>query len=284
MTNLFINESKQISAKFISAGTFIHKAGWIHERRTNNGFELIFPIKGTLNIRIANQTFHASYGDILVIPPNTVHEGSEISKSFIQFDWIHVQMTQINIVKDDLITKELLTTTGLLLPTFSKELIMSRVYVMVSQLLDIYQAKGSQQFLDNLVKNVLFEISMQFSELLEKRMYAGDTLQPIKEWIRIHAADNISLNDIAQFFGYNTSYLSRIYSDKMGITISREIKNYRIEKSKEFLLNDNMTIDEVSELVGYSDPKYYMRTFKSIEKVTPSQFRRAFDRRHMNLK
>lgn len=284
MENVFLNQLKKINAEFISAGTFIHSAGWTHERRINTGFELIVPIKGIINIKVARTNYKLKQGDLLVIPPNTVHEGIAASEDFVQFDWLHTNMAYTQIVKRNLLTQDMLNESGLIIPSYANILNMNRVYIMVNQLLDVYQAKGSKMYLNNLLCSILYEISMQEADIFRQQMAGSEQLQPIKEWIRIHSAENIRLEDIARFFGYNSSYLSRIYRQQMGVTISHEIKNYRIESSKSLLLNTNLTIDEISNSVGYQDSKYYMRAFKAMEQVTPSKFRHAYDRRHMNLK
>lgn len=284
MDDIFINDAPIISAHFISAGTFIHDAGWCHEQRTNNSYELIIPIEGTLYLRVGTKSFEISPNNIVIIPPGVLHSGTKPCQQFIKFNWIHFIIDNSFTSKQNLLTQELINNIGLLLSEFTAHLNMTRIHIVISQLLDIYQASGTQAYLNNLLCNILYEISMQEKVLIQETMTTSISFQPIKEWIRIHATEPIRLEEIALYFGYNSSYLSRIYRQKMGITISNQIKNYRISQSKSLLLNTNLTIDEIANQVGYQDPKYFMRTFKRHEEITPSEFRQAYQRRHLNKK
>lgn len=284
MNDIFINHEPTISARFISAGTFIHSSGWRHEERVNNSYELIIPLEGTLSLTVGDENLSITPNSIAIIPPNTRHIGTNACSEFIRFNWIHFTIENATTSKINLLTQELLNEIGMILPTFSTALAMSRIHVIVSQLLDIYQITGPKSYLDNLLCNVLYEISMQETILIQENISTTAAFQPVKEWIRIHATEPLKLAQLATFFGYNPSYLSRVYRQKMGITITNEIKNYRIAQSKAYLLNTNLTIDEIANEVGYQDAKYFMRTFKKRESITPSEFRQAYQRRHLNQK
>lgn len=57
------------------------------------------------------------------------------------------------------------------------------------------------------------------------------------------------------------------------ITINQYIINLRMSKAKQYLLESNRKIKEISELVGYRDCNYFIRLFKKTYHITPSDFR-----------
>ncbi len=95
------------------------------------------------------------------------------------------------------------------------------------------------------------------------------------EYIHKKYADKIRLNDIAQELHINPSYLSSLFKQEMRITLTDYVSHLRIMKSKVLLVSGNLSLAEISSIVGFEDQSYYSKTFKRIEGVTPMQFRRA---------
>jgi len=60
----------------------------------------------------------------------------------------------------------------------------------------------------------------------------------------------------------------------LGISISDYIQNIRLEKSKELLLNNDLTISDVAYSTGFSSPNYFSTSFKNKYKQTPNQYKK----------
>lgn len=85
---------------------------------------------------------------------------------------------------------------------------------------------------------------------------------------------NISLELVAKEFSISPSYLSIFFKEHAGITFSNYIRNRRIEEVKRLLVSSNRSIQDIITCVGYQDVSNFIRTFKSIEGLTPGDFRR----------
>ena len=104
------------------------------------------------------------------------------------------------------------------------------------------------------------------------------------EWIRIHAGEPMSAGEVAERFGYNANYLSGLVRQRTGYSLLQFIQKARIDKARELLLSCDCTIREAAARLGFQDEKYFMRLFKRLEGVTPTQFRDAFSLRHFNIR
>lgn len=88
--------------------------------------------------------------------------------------------------------------------------------------------------------------------------------------------DRISLEEIAAKINITPEYLSRLFTKEIGKSFSDYVKEYRIEKARQLLLNDKMKIYEIAEKVGYSDPKYFCKIFKEVTGLSPKEYMKAY--------
>ncbi|MDA3928676.1 MAG: AraC family transcriptional regulator [Prolixibacteraceae bacterium] len=79
---------------------------------------------------------------------------------------------------------------------------------------------------------------------------------------------------ISQKIGYDYSYLSNLFSSVEGITIEKYIINQKIEKVKELLVYNELTLNEISFQLGYSSVQHLSYQFKKTTGLTPSLFKK----------
>jgi len=96
---------------------------------------------------------------------------------------------------------------------------------------------------------------------------------------RIHYSESVfeSLNTskyLSKELGHDYSYLSNLFSSVEGITIEKYIINQKIEKVKELLVYDELTLNEISYQLGYSSVQHLSNQFKKITGLTPSHFKK----------
>lgn len=60
----------------------------------------------------------------------------------------------------------------------------------------------------------------------------------------------------------------------MKISPVEYIQNLKVKKAKEFLLNTDLTILQISQIVGYDRNSSFTRVFKHLEKTSPTEFRK----------
>ena len=75
------------------------------------------------------------------------------------------------------------------------------------------------------------------------------------------------------------SYLSGLFSEVEGITIEKYIINQKIEKVKELLIYDQLSLSEIAFRLGYSSVAHLSGQFKKVTGMTPSQFKKMGENR-----
>jgi two-component system response regulator YesN len=84
---------------------------------------------------------------------------------------------------------------------------------------------------------------------------------------------NITLDLVAAEVGLSPQYLSKVFKKKYGSTFIEYITNKRLNYAKELLRKGNMSIKEISKLIGYEDPNYFCKVFKKETGTSPKNYR-----------
>ncbi len=98
-------------------------------------------------------------------------------------------------------------------------------------------------------------------------------LRAASAYMSEHFRENITLNSTAEYVDISPSYLSHLFSGRLSTTFTDYLAQIRIDAAKELLLTGNIPIYEISAAVGYTDPNYFIRTFKKHEGLSPKQYR-----------
>lgn len=94
------------------------------------------------------------------------------------------------------------------------------------------------------------------------------------DYIEQHYMDEMSLQNIADYFFISPNYLCNRFKEKKQNTIGAYLEKVRMEKACGLLSSTSISISEVSRLTGYNDVNYFSRIFKKCYAVTPSQYRK----------
>ncbi len=82
---------------------------------------------------------------------------------------------------------------------------------------------------------------------------------------------------------HDYSYLSNLFSEVEGTTIEKYYIAQKIEKVKELLVYDELTLSEISLRLGYSSVAYLSNQFKKVTGLTPSHFKKIGQRKRRPL-
>jgi AraC-like DNA-binding protein len=84
---------------------------------------------------------------------------------------------------------------------------------------------------------------------------------------------------ISEKLSYDYTYLSNIFSEVKGITIQQFIIIHKIEKIKELIIYDELSITQIAGKMNYSSVAHLSAQFKKITGLTPSHFKKMKDKR-----
>ena len=93
------------------------------------------------------------------------------------------------------------------------------------------------------------------------------------EYVKQNRHRKIQLEELAKLTHFNKAYLSRIFKKETGETLSSFIMRMRVEEAQKLLLETDMSLAQISSLVGFEDQSYFTKAFKAVAAITPGQLR-----------
>jgi len=104
----------------------------------------------------------------------------------------------------------------------------------------------------------------------------GNISKPIQaccDYIKAHFNEPIDLKKIAKSVGYTEYYLTKRFQKEMGIKLLDYIKKVRISYAKVWLITNEKSIQEISEILQFTSRNYFTKVFKAQEGMTPAEYR-----------
>lgn len=93
-------------------------------------------------------------------------------------------------------------------------------------------------------------------------------------FIQYNYAGDIGVSDIARYVGISRSQLYRAFLQDFSLSPHAYLQKYRINEACSLLRRPDFSVAEVAGSVGFNDPLYFSRVFKSLKGCTPSEYQR----------
>jgi AraC family transcriptional regulator, transcriptional activator of pobA len=100
-------------------------------------------------------------------------------------------------------------------------------------------------------------------------------LAQVFDFIERHYQERISLRDVAAAVNMSSGHLTTIVRRKTGRPVQEWITERRMAQARRLLAETDLTVTELGHRVGYTDPVYFVRSFRRAHGTTPLRWRRA---------
>jgi len=106
--------------------------------------------------------------------------------------------------------------------------------------------------------------------------YHNPVLKPAFEYIYNNKGENASQKDLAALCHISSSYFCRLFAKETGENFSTYFSRLKIEWSKQLLEKTEISITQISDELGFSEPGYFIKIFKKFENITPALYRKYY--------
>lgn len=129
-------------------------------------------------------------------------------------------------------------------------------------------------------KYYLYEIITFLAEQFDMWMHSvgyssgENVMDEVLYYIHHNYQENLKLETIAPLFGYNSSYLGKMFNKRVGTNFTSYVDQVRINEAKKLLEQDQFKVYEVAKHVGYSNVDYFHKKFKKYVGTSPAEYRK----------
>ncbi len=235
-------------------GKFVLDEGFCHMRRRMKYNELIYMTEGEMYISEDGEDFyHVKAGDMLFLKAGREHYGYEKSEGAVEFYWFHFTGEEEG------------------LPSHFTPGRTGYIVQLYNQL--FRYCKISREAANCAATLLVLEAKSESERGKETQNAAAEE---IRAWIEVNAVKDISVEKVANRFGYSADYASVLIKNLTGYSIKNYIIYLRLDRAKEMLLSTDMNTKEIGFRCGYKDYKQFLKLFKKHEGITPKGYRESY--------
>lgn len=130
------------------------------------------------------------------------------------------------------------------------------------------------------ILNIYLKLIDQLEVFQMKTGYSENVKKSI-EYIHRNFKDNISLNDISEYIGVNSSYLSRLFKEECGKGFVEYLNFTRVEYVKRLIEDGNGRLKDIIMEAGFNNYTYFFKVFKNMMGITPAEFEETCRIKHI---
>lgn len=248
----------------------------MHKFHYHNSYEIYYLTSGKRTILFENKIYNLQPGDLLLMCPNVLHKGAgtdahgklgiQFSEKFLDYYFTKsIQEDLLHCYKYNMIrlsSDEQKQFEALYHKIYSEYASENLYAVTLAQLLLMLNDAGKRH--ENEIRGI-----DTFSSKNPER------IRCILSYIEENFSSVKSVDEIAEHFYLNKSYLCRLFKKETNMTVMDYLYNYRIQQACERLTDTKSTIAEIALHCGFENTSHFIKLFKSMLDCTPGQFRKA---------
>lgn len=255
-----------------------------HEGLTNwhyhKQLELLYIIKGKLDVYIEEESFHLATGDVIIIGASQLHrDRSEGHLDYIvlQFDlepfFDHSTIPYMRYFSE---TENKLSQANYIFQ--DNALVKKQVGDCIKQLLGEATVKdtGYELAVSMLIKQILLLLLRNDHRkvLVEQDDFDRIRLKPVLDYVESRLTNRIQVEEVCKIANMSYYYFVKFFKKTIGMSFTEYVNYRKIKWAERILLTRDLSISDVGERIGMPNMAHFYKMFKKYNDCSPKQFQR----------
>lgn len=225
-----------------------------YQKHKHTQFEISLVLQGYMNVKIGEKIARVSEGDVMIIPADTYHEGTD-GDNYMD---IFLKAENMDFCDNSII--------------HDYDGSIKKLFLMIKKA----SSEKETNYLN--ITDKLLEAMWEYIKKYIEKNFKYDFVVNIKNKIY----DNLSNPDFnitkeVQKIGFNIDYFRRCFREELSCTPLEYMTRLRIEQAEKLLTQRTFkSVENVSELCGFSDNFYFSKIFKKHTGLSPRDYRKKY--------
>lgn len=253
------------------------KAESIGKMHAHGFAEISVILEGQADYVIGDTSFTAQAGTVMLFNPGTLHQDSQVPHTASHQLHIGIKNISLEGYKRDYFP-------------FASSVIHlgDRHHEFLNRCWRLVEEKSHRKIgYDLMIKTLVMEIIVMLlrsESTLPLEVSARSLKESDKEkqaiinniiyYLETHHTEDISLETLSEAMYISATYLSKVFKEETGNSPINYLITIRLNRAKQLLENQDMTVKEVAETVGYQDAYHFSKLFKKRYGKSPSELRK----------
>lgn len=154
--------------------------------------------------------------------------------------------------------------------------VSGRAYELSDLYLQCLEKCSTHMEMMKLCIDAMNDFADEVASVHRERLDGTDYVEKCKAYLFQNLKKKITLEEIADQIGLNASYLSRIFSQRTGMSITQYFQKEKLKLAANFLRYSDYEISEIADYLSYSSQSKFGAAFKKEYHMTPSEYRKKY--------
>lgn len=279
-----------------NGGTAVLAPGWIHPSRKLISSVVILGLRGFVDLEVGGEAVQIRPGRIVWLPAGIPHRGTQVLSEPASYYWIHFTAPE----SPDLLAQSEADTILSSRGVTSHRLDQGALCPLSFDLTDPGPCRDAFRSLLNLQERPAYtpwRFQLQFQDFLIRVTEAViDSHTPpsmptaqssVVYGILFQVAENLrdpnlSIKTIASALSLNLDYAGRRFRQVMGLSVGEYLLKERLKLALRQLEQTSLTLPAIAEACGFGSSRNFLRQFRAIYGLTPTEARTRYQMMHFN--
>ncbi|MCQ2450178.1 MAG: AraC family transcriptional regulator, partial [Clostridia bacterium] len=242
--------------------------------------EITFIISGSGFVSTDSEEMKASAGDVFLTRKGQMHTIRSDKQSILRYYYFafdfneNAEKTPYSDIKDLFLINNTIKKKDTLEMNVPFSKLISEMY---------YLSDFSKEMINTYIDQILLMTARLFLKKEKSNYIPMKTIKPIGYTVYAvirYIGENIytieSISQMAKDLGYCDSYLSRIFKEKMGMTLQAYITMKKMEKAVEMIERGDCTITEIAFKLNFESLQSFSKSFRRTIGISPMDYRKEF--------
>ena len=252
---------------------------WRYETHDHSAVEILLTLEGMVTYTIEDKIYQVRKGEILIVPPDTLHSlsmGEGSSRYLFLFESDAIMAMRDLKAMASYFHKPFHLRDG------------SDAHVRIRELL--LRAREAYEKREMMWNTMCYSCILRVYATLGQRYLSGikprtgdnmrnmdsEGINAVMTYINNHYREELSLEDVARFAGFSRYYFSRSFKRQTGYSFKDYLCQKRLQVAMDLLIRTNRSMRDVAIESGFGSVATFNRVFREKKGCTPTQYRAIY--------